>query len=343
MRCKPDHAPQTGRAEGEPRPPGVSPDPWTRTKSAAYRRTLAQVERLARSPTAPILLEGESGTGKTTIARHIHNCSPRTGHPFVPVLLNALDDGLIAATLFGHTPGAFTGAQGARAGAFASARGGTLFLDEIGKASLHAQQYLLHAIETREFTPVGADRPLQADVRVVIATNVPLARLVEEKHFLPDLHARIEAFRIRIPPLRERRADIAFLATETVRMRAVDAGYGAPPMIGSDLMSALQQAPWPNNIRELDTTLHRILLNAAGADPLTLDHCRDTFEDIRGLVVHRRPITPQSVYAALDEAGTVKGAALLLQVDRSTVHRYLRNGSRRNTAARVGDETGGPA
>jgi len=285
---------------------------------------LAQVERFGRAGRAPILIEGESGTGKTQLARLLHRASPRASRPFEYVILSAVDDNLAGSELFGHVTGAFTDARINRAGHFATAAGGTLFLDEIGKASRPVQQRLLHAVEYGEIRPIGSDRDVRVDVRIIAASNIPLAQLASEERFLPDLYARLSAFRIRLPSLRERRADIPLLAEHYVRVHASDAGYAQPPSIDSELMGALQRARWPNNLRQLDSTVFRIMVDADGAPKIGLEHCLD---DLQYLVVgdEERVIEPLSQRAA-EEAiaragGSVSGAARLLGVDRTTIHR----------------------
>jgi sigma54-dependent transcription regulator len=188
--------------------------------SSAYQAALLRLVRFARDDTAPILIEGESGTGKTTLARLVHAQSPRAKGPFQNVVLSALDDGIAASELFGHVAGAFTDARRTRAGHFVSANGGTLFLDEIGKTSLRLQSKLLHALEYGEIRPVGSDREVRVNSRVVAATNIDLTQLVSTNAFLPDLRARLMAFRVTIPPLRERRTDIPGLVVESVRHHA---------------------------------------------------------------------------------------------------------------------------
>ncbi len=303
------------------------PTSATDPRSPAYLRCLAQVRRFARDPDAPILIEGESGTGKTQLARLVHDASPRRASPYHDVVLSTLDDSLAGSELFGHVRGAFTDAREARAGHFVSANGGTLFLDEIGKTSPAVQQKLLHAIEYREVRPVGSDRRVRVDVRVVAATNVSLEALVADGRFLPDLHARLSAFRVLLPPLRHRRADIPALVAQYAAERAPRCGYAAPPVIDTDLLRALQQAPWPNNLRQLSATVHRILIDAEGALVLTLDHCIDDLAYLRGGDASRAraPLTRETVDAALVRAnGSISAAARLLGVDRTTVHRFRR-------------------
>jgi DNA-binding NtrC family response regulator len=294
-------------------------------RSAAFTRALEELRRFARDPTAPILIEGESGTGKTLIARHVHAGSPRASKPFETVVLSALDDSLASSELFGHVPGAYTDARSARSGAFAMANGGTLFLDEIGKASSIVQQKLLHAIEYGEIKPLGSDRTLRVDARVIAASNLSLERLAASGTFLPDLFARLETFLVKLPPLRERRADIPLLVRHYAGAHGDRVGYPRPPEIDPELMMALQRAPWPHNLRQLQATMHRIVLEADGAPVLTLEHCRGALEY---LVAHARDpqqITLGDIESALVTTGrNVSRAAELLGVDRTTLYRTRR-------------------
>ena len=213
-----------------------------RFQSASFGRLLARARLFARDRHATILLEGESGTGKTLLARYLHGVSPRATKPYQTVVLSTIEDTLAASELFGHVSGAYTDARHSRAGHFASANGGTLFLDEIGKASLAVQQRLLHVVEYGEFRPVGSDRDMRVDVRIIAATNLKLDDQVERQRFLPDLHARLSVFSLTMPSLRERRADIPILVEEAVARHALNAGYTAPPTVDDDLMAALQAA-----------------------------------------------------------------------------------------------------
>jgi transcriptional regulator with GAF, ATPase, and Fis domain len=179
--------------------------------SSVYLRTLDQVQRFAKQQSVPVLLEGESGTGKTWIARLIHLRSPRAARPFLPMDLGSVDDSLAAGELFGHVAGAYTGACGNRPGLCLSANGGTLFLDEIGKASPIVQSRLLGLLEGRDMRPVGSDRAVPIDLRIIAASNISLEQLVAEGRMLPDVLARLQMFCIHLPALRERRADIPIL------------------------------------------------------------------------------------------------------------------------------------
>ena len=293
--------------------------------SSTFQRTLAKLRRFAADRHAPILIEGESGTGKTALARIVHEESPRAAAPFQAVLLSEVEDALCASELFGHVAGAFTGATHPRAGLFASANAGTLFLDEIGKASRHVQGRLLNAVEYGEIRPVGSDRTMSVDVRVVVATNRPLAELTRAGEFLPDLEARLDPFRVVLPPLRERRADIPVLAEHCLEFHCTRSGVPIP-VLSDELVSALQAATWPNNVRQLSATMHRLLVESRGAAVLTLDGCRD---DLAWLADGRpgAPTEETDLQVALERAGGNRSeAARLLGVHRTTLHRRLKRG-----------------
>lgn len=300
--------------------PGTNSDYLLTARSPSFRRTLEALERYAPFERVTLLLEGEPGTGKTSLARFVHARSPRRDRPFHRVDLGAIDDALSASELFGHVPGAFTGATGRRHGHFVSADRGTLFLDEIGKASLQVQRRLLHAIENRELTAVGTDRPMKVDVRLIAATNVSLEDLVGRGEFLPDLLPRFGLFRVVVPPLRERRADIGPLAEGLVAQHAAGFGYepGAPPGLHPELLVALQEAPWPGNVRELVSTIHFLLVHGGGADTLTLAHCEGP---LAYLTRHEPPAL--RARQAVAESGSIVAAARRLGVSRSTIYRYL--------------------
>lgn len=220
---------------------------------------LAHVERIARSD-ATVLVTGETGTGKELIARHIHNTSGRSG-PFVAVNCGAFSESLIDAELFGHEAGAFTGALGARAGWFEAANGGTLFLDEIGDLPLNLQVKLLRVLQERQVVRLGSRRAVPLDVRLVAATNIDLRRAVEAQHFRADLFYRLSVASVRLPPLRERRADILplvrhFIHIYSARQDRPDA------QLSQAAQTALLDYGWPGNIRELENVVHFALIVA---------------------------------------------------------------------------------
>lgn len=299
-----------------------------RFPSASFQRLLIRARRFAADRHATLLLEGEPGTGKTKLAQFLHGISPRASKPFHAVVLSTLDDGLASSELFGHVSGAYTDARHARSGHFVSANGGTLFLDEIGKASLAVQQRLLHAVEYGEFRPVGSDRDMRVDVRIIAASNLRLEAQVACERFLPDLYARLAVFTMTMPSLRDRRADIPMLAKESIASRARVMGLPDAPAIDPELMAAIQEAPWPNNLRQLDATLHRLLLEADGAGTLTLDHCTDELEFLTTYGDRVERLSIERIDAAVRESGSVSAAARALGVHRTTIHR--RRGQKRD-------------
>ncbi len=307
--------------------------------SPAVRALLRQVERIAPFDHAPVLLEGESGTGKSYVARYVHASSPRSRAPFHQVLLSALDDNLASSDLFGHLSGAYTDARQNRPGHFVAANGGTLFLDEIGKASPAVQRKLLHAVEHNEVWPVGADRAVRLDVRLVAATNVPMQELVDRGSFLPDLAARFLNFTVRLPSLAERRQDIPELVEQFVAVRGPRCGHPRLPRISAGLMDLLVKAEWPNNLRQLDGVVQRLLMEAVDASVVTVDHCVDGLAWLRqepSPAAVSGSITPELVRARFDDLRSVVKTARSLGVSRWTVYRYL---ERTRDEARPGESS----
>ncbi|MDQ2930836.1 MAG: sigma 54-interacting transcriptional regulator [Gemmatimonadota bacterium] len=294
-------------------------------RSKTFSAILYQLARFAGDDSITILFEGESGTGKNWLAREAHRLSRRAQNDLHETSLATVVDSLAASELFGHAQGAFTDARGSRAGAFQSARRGTLFLDEVGKASPAVQRLLLRAVEDRVVIPVGSDRAVPVDVRLLLATNVSLESLVGDGRFLPDLFARLGQFRIVVPPLRERREDIPDLARYFLAKHAARSGYSVGlPEIHPALMGALQHAPWKYNLRELDGTMHRLILEADSAAVLTFEHCVDGIKYLREYEQGRpTKLSPGSVAAAVTLADSVAGAARALDISRSTIYRKL--------------------
>lgn len=215
------------------------------------------IKRVAPTPST-ILIEGESGTGKELAARSIHRLSGRQG-PFVPVNCGAIAPDLLESEFFGHTRGAFTGAQQSREGLFTYANGGTLFLDEISEMSLAMQAKLLRTLEERAIRPVGAERQVPVNVRIVAATNRTLSELVRAGAFREDLYYRLNVLTIRMPPLRERSEDIPTLVRFFTDSLAT--ALGVPPVRFTDEQLAwLRSYHWPGNVRELRNVVERALL-----------------------------------------------------------------------------------
>ena len=211
---------------------------------------------------ACILITGESGTGKEVMARHIHLKSRRADKPFVAVNCAAIPDNLLESELFGHEKGAFTGAVARRIGKFEEADGGTLLLDEISEMDIRLQAKLLRAIQEREIDRVGGSKPLSVDIRVIATSNRDLAAEVKAGTFREDLLYRLNVVNLKLPPLRERPADIAILADHFVAKYSEANGIARKP-ISADAGRVLRGHPWPGNVRELENTLHRAVLLAA--------------------------------------------------------------------------------
>lgn len=225
--------------------------------SPAWRDVLAQVGRLAPS-TCSVVLLGESGSGKERLARALHACSPRATGPFVAVNCGALPPELVASELFGHIRGAFTGADRSRDGLLVQAHGGTLFLDELAEAPPALQVALLRALEERRVTPVGSVRPRDVDVRVLAATNADMEARVHTGRFREDLWHRLNVVTLRVPPLRERLADLPTFAAHML------ARSGEGRRLHPDALEALSRYTWPGNVRELENVLRAASLLAEG-------------------------------------------------------------------------------
>src|SRR4029453_1799052 len=224
-------------------------------KSAAMQRLFGLLERLAAT-SSTVLIQGESGTGKELVARALHYHSARRRHPFVPVNCAALPEGLLESELFGHAKGAFTGAQIARRGLFLEASRGTLFLDEIGDMPLGMQAKLLRVLEQRQIRPVGSDREVEVDVRVLAATHRDLASAVQQGIFREDLFYRLRVMPVQVPPLREHQEDIAFLAETFLQRHAADNKLESRRFTHEGL-GALEQYDWPGNVRQLSHVIER--------------------------------------------------------------------------------------
>ncbi len=222
---------------------------------------LDAIERASRAAPLdrPVLVIGERGTGKELVAERLHHLSPRWQGPLVQMNCAALTETLIDSELFGHEAGAFTGAQKARPGRFEDADGGTLFLDEIGTLSMPAQERLLRVIEYGTLTRVGANRPIEVDVRVVGATNVDLPAMVRAGRFRADLLDRLSFEVITLPPLRARGQDILVLAEHFGRRMAAELGWDAFLGFTPEVEGQLLAHPWPGNVRELKNVVERAL------------------------------------------------------------------------------------
>jgi DNA-binding NtrC family response regulator len=220
-------------------------------------RTLHRA-RAAASTGADVLIEAESGTGKELLARFIHDSSNRGSKPFIAVNCAAVPESLLESELFGHGKGAFTGAVANRSGKFELANSGTILLDEIGEMPLNLQPKLLRVLQEREFDRLGESSPVHVDIRVIATTNVSLGAMVERGQFRADLYYRLNVIPLSLPPLRERREDIAVLARHFAEKYAGQHG-AFPPRLHPDFLERLQSHSWPGNVRELANFMRRVL------------------------------------------------------------------------------------
>jgi DNA-binding NtrC family response regulator len=217
-----------------------------------------------------VLITGESGTGKGVVARTIHDQSPRAGFPFIPVNCGAIPENLLESEFFGHTKGAFTGADRARKGLFAMADRGTLFLDEIGELPLNMQTKLLHVIEDKEVRPLGGEQVRRVDARIITATNRDLLAMVKEGRFREDLYFRLSMFHIHMPPLRERRNDLPQLIRHM--LNGVNGMTGERRLdLEPEAEEVLLSYPWPGNVRQLENVINRANILADGGSIGVMD------------------------------------------------------------------------
>jgi transcriptional regulator with PAS, ATPase and Fis domain len=295
--------------------------------SPAIRR----LEKLVRSVLAsnsPVLILGETGSGKSVLASFIHEHGPRRRGEFVDLNCASLAMELLESELFGHERGAFTGANGIKPGLIELAHGGTLFLDEIGDMDLRIQPKLLKVVEEQRFRRLGDLKYRLVDVRVIAATHQDLAASVRDKQFRSDLYYRISALPLRVPPLRERHEDIPLLATEFLRRRSRSNGQVAP-QLSEDALRALSAHHWPGNIRELNNVLERALLcrhrGVITREDLSLDLVSDSSPIPAAADLTLEEVKRRHIAAVLREEGDrVDRAAARLGVPKSTLYQKIR-------------------
>jgi len=299
--------------------------------SPALSAVLRRVRKVAPTDST-VLITGETGTGKELIARAIHQGSKRRGRPFVTVNCAALPPSLIAAELFGHEKGAFTGAAQRRLGRFELADGGTIFLDEIGDIAAETQVTLLRVLQEHDVERVGGSRPIRVDVRVIVATNRDLQAAMTAGTFRSDLFYRLNVFPIAIPPLRERTEDIPLLAEYFVERYAKRLGRDIKN-ISKKTLASLQSYPWPGNIRELQNVVERSLI-IGESETFTVDESWLAYQPAetgaRGQALPQRLATDEkaAIEAALAETrGRISGpsgAATKLGIPASTLESKIR-------------------
>jgi formate hydrogenlyase transcriptional activator len=286
-------------------------------KSPALLELLRRVDQVAPTDSS-VLIYGETGTGKELIARAIHNRSVRKSRPLVKVNCSAISAGLVESELFGHVKGAFTGAFERRIGRFELADGGTIFLDEVGELPLETQVKLLRVLQEREFEPVGSNRSVHVDVRIIAATNRNLQESISAGSFRSDLYYRLNVFPLEVPPLRERRSDISQLATFFLSRYSRNLGKKMEG-ISPAATERLVRYSWPGNIRELQNIIERAMILSHGplleldADLIsvpTLETLRDTVPEPAVVV---QPTAPAPALKTLDEVERAHISAVLQQ------------------------------
>ena len=290
---------------------------------------------------ATVLITGESGTGKSLVARAIHHASPRKDKPFVEVNCGALPESLLESELFGHRRGAFTGAEADRLGKFLRADGGTIFLDEIGTASPSFQIKLLRILQERRFEPVGGDESVEVDVRILLATNINLREAVKRGEFREDLFHRVNVVNIEIPPLRQRRSDIPLLAEHFLKRytRENEKEVGG---ISDEAMQLLVRYDWSGNVRELENAIERAVvltrsetltaddfpLEISGAEPVRNGGGLDFRADGRTIVPLKKALEgpeKEIISATLASVNwNRQRAARLLNINRTTLFNKMR-------------------
>ena len=248
-----------------------------------------------------ILITGESGTGKELVAKAVHKQSQRVNKAFVAINCGAIPEALLESELFGHARGAFTGAHANKVGRIALAEGGTLFLDEIGEMPLSLQVKLLRVLQAREYSPVGDNRTLKADVRIVAATNVNLENAVLAGTFREDLYYRLNVIHLAVPALRERAEDVPLLAQHFLTKAKEKMGKAVPTEISRAAAQLLAEYQWPGNVRELENTIERAVLLCA----TTSIEPKDLPQRVCGLGTEKR-ITPRLPDTGIDLRNAVE-------------------------------------
>jgi transcriptional regulator with GAF, ATPase, and Fis domain len=272
----------------------------------------------------PVHITGETGTGKELVAAAIHNESRRGGGPFVPVNCAALPEGTLESELFGHVKGAFTGALRDKKGRFELSHGGTLFLDEVADLPRNVQAKLLRVLQDGVFEPVGGEKTISVDLRLISATNQDLKREVEKGRFREDLYYRINVVPIHMPPLRKRKKDIPLLLKHFLD-KALEEGQESRGL-SDEALSNMTDYSWPGNVRELQSAVRFALVKSKGrviqSDDLPLELKK--WREERSTRGPSRKLDPESVRAALVQSGGNKAnAARMLGVGRATLYRFL--------------------
>ncbi len=298
-------------------------------RSRAVQEVIHRLERVAESRST-VLITGETGTGKELVARAVHDRSAQRDMPLIKVNCAAIPDTLLESELFGHLKGAFTGAVANKKGKFALAHGGTIFLDEIGSLGKPLQAKLMRVLQEREIEPLGAERSHKVDVRVIAATNRDLGKMVADGEFQEDLFYRLSVIPIEIPPLRERREDIAQLVEHFLRKHAHRSGKRVDGL-APGVLEALQEGDWPGNVRELENAIERAVVLSTGPmiearDISLLRANAPPSPGLPSLSLHQNIewIERETVTRALRRAGGVKKeAASLMGISQRALSYYL--------------------
>ncbi len=293
---------------------------------------------------ATVLIRGESGTGKELVAQALHRSGPRRAGPFIPLNCAALAEGVLESELFGHEQGAFTGATGLRKGRFEAADGGTLFLDEIGDMPLSTQAHLLRALESGEVVRVGANEPIQVDVRLIAATNRDLDAMVAEGTFRDDLRFRLRVVQIDLPPLRERLADLQRLAEHFLGEAA--ARHSKPArVLAPETLDVLMRYRWPGNVRELKNAVESMVLLSRGTtiDPTVVPAYIRPGADALDFLDRLSSVALDEVERSLiqntlrDVGGNRERASQLLGISTRTLYRKIKDYRQSEPPADEGD------
>ena len=303
------------------------------------RDVMEKVRQVAPLP-SPVLLLGETGTGKEVIAGTIHSLSARKDGPFITVNCGAIPENLVDSELFGHEKGAFTGALARKRGRFERADSGTIFLDEVGELRPDVQVRLLRVLQEKEIERVGGTEPIKVDIRVIAATHRNLEAMITGGKFRDDLYFRLNVFPIAIPPLRERRGDIPSLVHHFIQKKSREIGITEAPPLAPGALETLMAYPWPGNVRELENTVERALILSSGK-LIAFENLLQAPPMVSTAAEPRMPPpSEQEDKLALDEVvsmhirtvlemtkgriGGEKGAAMLLRINPSTLRKKMR-------------------
>jgi DNA-binding NtrC family response regulator len=292
-------------------------------QAPAFLDVLCQVAAIAGIH-APVLIEGETGTGKELVARAMHYSGPRSAMPFIPANCGALPENLIENEFFGHARGAYTDAREPQPGLIAQAQGGTLFLDEVDALPLRGQVALLRFLQDLRYRPLGASRDQQADVRVIAATNANLGELVAQRRFRPDLLYRLNIFSLTLPALRERPGDAGLLANHFVSLYGDQ--YKLPELrIASADLAWIESRSWPGNVRELENLVHRAVVRSRAKTTIEIGSDRTVAPQ-----EHKPAVTPAR--SVCEPGFRCAKAAVIQAFERSFIERALQE-SRGNVSA----------